>query len=37
MVYKRYFKGCELAEELGYGTVVQDSHWFVVVVSPTRN
>lgn len=36
-VYKRYFKGCELAEELGGGTVVQDSHWFVVVVSPTRN
>ena len=35
-VYKRYFEGDELADELGGGSVVHESRWFVVVTSPTR-
>ena len=30
-VYKRYFRGAELAAELGGGTVVHESDWFVMV------
>ena len=30
-VYKRYFTGAELADELGGGEVLQESRWFVVV------
>jgi ubiquinone/menaquinone biosynthesis C-methylase UbiE len=30
-VYKRYFTGNELAEELGGGEVLHESRWFVVV------
>jgi ubiquinone/menaquinone biosynthesis C-methylase UbiE len=33
-VYKRYFIGSELAEELGEGEVLFEGHWFVVVRSP---
>jgi len=33
-VYKRHFEGHQLAEELGGGTVVHESRWFVVVTSP---
>lgn len=33
-VYKRYFIGSELAEELGDGEVLFEGHWFVVVRSP---
>ena len=32
-VYKRYFHGLELAEELGGGEVLHDGQWFVVVAS----
>ncbi len=32
-IYKRHFEGHELAEELGTGTVVHESRWFVVVTS----
>ena len=32
-VYKRFFSGPQLAEELGSGIVVHDGHWFVVVRS----
>ena len=32
-VYKRYFAGAELAEELGRGRVLHESRWFVVVVA----
>jgi demethylmenaquinone methyltransferase/2-methoxy-6-polyprenyl-1,4-benzoquinol methylase len=32
-VYKRYFRGVELAEELGGGEVLHDGRWFVVVAS----
>jgi len=32
-VYKRWFTGDELVEELGAGTVLHDGHWFVVVRS----
>ena len=35
-VYKRYFEGRELAEELGGGTVLHESRWFVVLASPAR-
>lgn len=36
-VYKRYFDGAELADELGGGTVVHESDWFVMVATgPTR-
>lgn len=40
-VYKRYFTGAELAEELGGGRVLHDGRWFVVVsasraASPAR-
>jgi demethylmenaquinone methyltransferase/2-methoxy-6-polyprenyl-1,4-benzoquinol methylase len=34
-VYKRYFRGEELAEELGGGAVVHDGRWFVAVVART--
>jgi demethylmenaquinone methyltransferase/2-methoxy-6-polyprenyl-1,4-benzoquinol methylase len=30
-VYKRYFRGAELADELGGGAVLHDGRWFVVV------
>lgn len=30
-VYKRYFKGAELAAELGGGNVLHEGRWFVVV------
>jgi SAM-dependent methyltransferase len=30
-VYKRYFRGAELAHELGGGEVLHDGRWFVVV------
>jgi ubiquinone/menaquinone biosynthesis C-methylase UbiE len=33
-VYKRYFRGAELAAELGRGTVIHESDWFVMVSSP---
>jgi len=33
-VYKRYFDGDELARELGDGTVLHASDWFVMVASP---
>ena len=33
-VYKRWFTGDGLVEELGAGTVLHDGHWFVVVRSP---
>ncbi len=35
-VYKRYFRGSELADELGGGTVVHESDWFVVVLTAPR-
>ena len=34
-VYKRYFTGEGLAEELGGGEVLHAGRWFVVVRSPT--
>jgi hypothetical protein len=30
-VYKRYFTGPGLADELGGGQVLHDGHWFVAV------
>jgi len=30
-VYKRYFRGAELADELGGGAVLHDGRWFVAV------
>jgi len=33
-VYKRFFTGSELAEEIGGGTVLLANHWFVAVASP---
>jgi ubiquinone/menaquinone biosynthesis C-methylase UbiE len=36
-VYKRYFDGDELARELGGGTVLHASDWFVMVASPTQD
>ena len=36
-VYKRYFEGDELARELGGGSVLHASDWFVVVASPAPN
>jgi hypothetical protein len=30
-VYKRYFRGRQLAEELGGGEVLYEGRWFVVV------
>jgi ubiquinone/menaquinone biosynthesis C-methylase UbiE len=33
-VYKRYFKGAQLADELGGGTVLCENRWFIVVRSP---
>ena len=33
-VYKRYFSGSELADELGGGETLFEGHWFVVVRSP---
>jgi ubiquinone/menaquinone biosynthesis C-methylase UbiE len=33
-IYKRYFRGAELAAELGGGEVLHDGRWFVVVASP---
>jgi len=33
-VFKRYFDARELADELGGGTVLHESRWFVVVASP---
>jgi ubiquinone/menaquinone biosynthesis C-methylase UbiE len=33
-VFKRWFRGPELAEELGGGEVLHDGYWFVVVASP---
>ncbi len=35
-VYKRYFDGSGLADELGGGMVVHASDWFVMVASGTR-
>jgi len=32
-VYKRYFRGTELADELGGGEVLHEGQWFVVVAS----
>lgn len=32
-VYKRFFTGGELAEELGGGAVVHEGRWFVVVAA----
>jgi SAM-dependent methyltransferase len=32
-VYKRYFRGRELAQELGGGDVLHDGQWFVVVAA----
>jgi ubiquinone/menaquinone biosynthesis C-methylase UbiE len=32
-VYKRFFRGAELAEELGGGEVLHDGRWFVAVMS----
>jgi len=34
-VYKRYFRGEGLAEELGGGSVAHDGRWFVAVVAGT--
>jgi ubiquinone/menaquinone biosynthesis C-methylase UbiE len=36
-VYKRYFDGDELARELGGGTVLHASEWFVMVAAPAAN
>jgi ubiquinone/menaquinone biosynthesis C-methylase UbiE len=36
-VYKRYFDGDELARELGGGTLLHASDWFVMVASPAPN
>lgn len=33
-VYKRYFTGAGLADELGEGETLFEGHWFVVVCSP---
>ena len=33
-VYKRFFTGSELAEELGGGRVLHDGRWFVAVAAP---
>ena len=35
-VYKRYFDSAELAEELGGGTVLHESDWFVMVAIGAR-
>jgi ubiquinone/menaquinone biosynthesis C-methylase UbiE len=35
-VYKRYFDGDGLARELGGGTVLHASDWFVMVASPSQ-
>jgi ubiquinone/menaquinone biosynthesis C-methylase UbiE len=35
-IYKRYFEGVELAEELGGGALLHESRWFVVVASRAR-
>ena len=35
-VYKRYFRGPGLAEELGDGRVLHAGRWFVAVEAPTR-
>ncbi len=35
-VFKRYFRGAELAAELGGGTVVHESDWFVMVSTTPR-
>jgi ubiquinone/menaquinone biosynthesis C-methylase UbiE len=35
-VYKRYFDAHELADELGGGTVLHQSRWFVAVLTPSR-
>ena len=32
-VYKRYFDGAELADELGGGAIVHESEWFVMVAT----
>ena len=32
-VYKRFFRGTELAAELGGGDVLHDGRWFVVVAA----
>jgi ubiquinone/menaquinone biosynthesis C-methylase UbiE len=36
-VYKRYFRGPELAAELGGGTVIHESDWFVMVSTTPRD
>jgi len=36
-VYKRYFDGEDLARELGGGTVLHASEWFVMVAAPAAN
>jgi len=36
-VYKRYFDGEGLARELGGGTVLHASEWFVMVAAPAAN
>jgi len=33
-VFKRWFRGAELADELGGGEVLHDGNWFVLVASP---
>ena len=35
-VYKRYFESAELAEELGGGTILHESDWFVMVATGPR-
>jgi hypothetical protein len=32
-VYKRFFRGVELADELGGGEVLHEGRWFVVVAA----
>lgn len=33
-VYKRYFSGAQLVEELGGGSILYEGRWFVAVESP---
>lgn len=35
-VYKRFFTGAELADELGGGQILHDGRWFVIVASRQR-
>jgi hypothetical protein len=33
-VYKRFFSGAKLLEELGGGRILHDGHWFVAASGP---